>query len=190
MSNNLSTAMDLIRQDLNVISEQIKSDPKIAEAVKLLSGLNALEDVNGQPRTTLADILNLGAVGSTIGGRVPLATRPDEYYGLEPLEAAKRVLRKLGRSANMAEIMSGIKSGGGETGSEDTLRLSLARSTMEIAKIGDDLFGLLEFFPHIKRGRPGRKKKNETKEDGTPADTALDPEAPADSSDAEEPETV
>ena len=85
----------------------------------------------------------------------------------------------------MAEIMSGIKSGGGETGSEDTLRLSLARSTVEIAKIGDDLCGLLEFFPHIKRGRPGRKKKNGAKEDGAPADTPSDPETP-DDSDVEE----
>lgn len=188
MSNNLSAAMDLIRQDLNVISEQIKADPKITEAVKLLSGLNALEDVDGQPRTTLADILNLGS-GSTAGMRSSGVTRPDEYYGLEPLEAAKRVLRKLGRSANMAEIMSGIKSGGGETGSEDTLRLSLARSTVEIAKIGDDLFGLLEFFPHIKRGRPGRKKKNGAKDDGSPADATADPETP-DSSDADEAEAL
>jgi hypothetical protein len=188
MSNNLSTALDLIRQDLNVIADQIKADPKITEAVKLLAGLNALEDVDGQPRTTLADILNLGS-GSTAGMRASGVTRPDEYYGLEPLEAAKRVLRKLGRSANMAEIMSGIKSGGGETGSEDTLRLSLARSTVEIAKIGDDLFGLLEFFPHIKRGRPGRKKKNGAKEDGSPADTTADPETP-DSSDTDEAEAV
>jgi hypothetical protein len=47
--------------------------------------------------------------------------------------------------------------GGADAGNEEKLRMSLARSTWDMAKIGEDLFGLLEFYPHIKRGR---KKKN------------------------------
>lgn len=174
-----------------MIADQIKSDPKISEACKLLQGLNALEDIGEQPHTTLGSILQFGGEQSD-AGIVARSIRPDEFYGLEPLEAAKRVLRKLGRSATMAEIMNGIKAGGGETGAEDSLRLSLARSTVEIAKIGDDLFGLLEFFPHIKRGKPGRKKKNGTKEGDQPTDEDTGTEAPdaEEASDATKPVTV
>jgi hypothetical protein len=40
----------------------------------------------------------------------------------------------------------------------DELRLSLSRSTVEIYKAGDDVYGLVENFPNVKRGTPGRKK--------------------------------
>lgn len=161
---NLKSAMDLIRGQAEAVAEKIRADPKIAEIRKLLQSLNALEDLDQSTRTTLGAMLQFGDESTA-------NSRPDEFYGLEPLEAAKRVLKKLGRSASIGEIMAGIKAGGGETGPQDSLQLSLARSTMEIAKIGDGVFGLLEFYPHIKRGKPGRKKKNGdmSKQDEQPA---------------------
>jgi len=164
MTQNLQDAIGLVRNDVDLAAEEIRNDPRISALRKLLQGLNALEDLNGQARTTLGSVLQLGADEG--GGLVQnLGTRPDEFYGLEALEAAKRVLKKLGRSATLAEIVNGIRAGGGDVGSEDSLALSLARSTYEIAKIGNDRFGLVEFYPHIKRGKPGRKRKNGGKDE-------------------------
>jgi hypothetical protein len=55
-------------------------------------------------------------------------------------------LRKRGKPASLADIISGIKAGGGNPGPEGSLRTSLTRSTYQIAKINDDLFGLVEFY--------------------------------------------
>jgi hypothetical protein len=154
--------MKLIREKAESVAESIINDPRITEVRKLLSSLNTLEELSGEPMTTLAAILQFRGEDGSLASAPSDGTRPDEFYGLLPLEAAKRVLKKLGRSAPIAEIMEGIKAGGGDTGSQDSLQLSLARSTMEIAKIQDGVFGLLEFYPHIKRGKPGRKKKGET----------------------------
>jgi hypothetical protein len=46
---------------------------------------------------------------------------------------------------------------GGVQGNKETLRMSLSRSTWDVAKVGDDLYGLLEFYPHVKRGAKGKK---------------------------------
>src|SRR2546421_189104 len=60
----------------------------------------------------------------------------------------------------------------------DKLRVSLARSTFEVAKVGDDRFGLLEYYPHVKRGTPGRKKKGDTESQPTTGETVV-PDAAA-----------
>jgi hypothetical protein len=159
--DNLKAAMDLIRGKAELIADGFRSDPRITEIGKLLHSLNTLEELSGEPLTTMGTVLKFGMDESGSSSPAGASTRPDEYYGLEPLEAAKRVLKKIGRSAGISEIMAGIKAGGGETGSQSSLQLSLARSTMEIAKISDGVFGLLEFYPHIKRGKPGRRKKGE-----------------------------
>ncbi|HYW47981.1 MAG TPA: hypothetical protein VE959_34270 [Bryobacteraceae bacterium] len=175
VEQNLKAAMDLIRGQADSVAARIKADPGISEIRKLLQSLNALEELSGVPPTTLATVLQFGGDDGP-GSSTTMATRPDEFYGLEPLEAAKRVLKKLGRSATIDEIMERIKAGGGDTGSQDSLQLSLARSTVEIAKIKDGVFGLLEFYPHIKRGKPGRKKRGDSDttngtEGGPPPDT-------------------
>src|SRR5574340_115747 len=130
MDGNLKPAMDLIRAQAEAVAEKIKTDPRITEMRKLLQSLNALEELSGEPSTTLGSLLRFGGDEDSASSS-GLVTRPDEFYGLEPLEAAKRVLKKLGRSATIGEIMTGIKAGGGETGSPESLQLSLARSTVE-----------------------------------------------------------
>ncbi len=181
VDQNLRAAMDLIRGQAEVVAETIKTDPRITEIRKLLQSLNTLEELSGEPLTSLATVLQFGADDGASTASTSVVMRGDEFYGLEPLEAAKRVLKRLGRSATIAEIMAGIKAGGGETGSQDNLQLSLARSTVEIAKIKDGVFGLLEFYPHIKRGKPGRKKKG----DAEPTNGAESSQAPSAETDDE-----
>ncbi len=56
------------------------------------------------------------------------------------------------------EIVQAVRAGGGRIDSEEDLRLSLSRSTYEVAKISENMYGLVEFYAHIKRER-GKKKK-------------------------------
>jgi hypothetical protein len=58
---------------------------------------------------------------------------------------------------SFTDIVAGLRAGGCTQFDEDALRRSLIRSTYEIAKINDDLFGLVEFYPHLKRGRRRRR---------------------------------
>ena len=53
--------------------------------------------------------------------------------------------------------MAAIQAGGGDPGNEEKLRVSPSGSV----KIGDNRFGLLEFYPHVKRGK--RKKTGPVK---------------------------
>ncbi|HEY4258284.1 MAG TPA: hypothetical protein VGM66_13810, partial [Candidatus Udaeobacter sp.] len=129
----------------------------MASIVKLHGAINQLEDLAGQKRTSLAMVLNFGTAAEETPDaeqRSAIRVEPHEFYGLDALEAAKRYLHKVGpsrKSALFTDIVSAIKNGGGDPGNEDKLRLSLSRSTYEVAKIGDDRYGLLEFFPHVKR---------------------------------------
>lgn len=140
----------LKKQVLQAVSE-LRSDPKMKQILGLHAGLIALEDTCGLPKTSLAELFDL---------QEKVQVRPTEFYGLEPLDAAKKYLYKKGADgAAFPEIVIAIRSGGCELrpSEEPTLRTSLSRSTLDVAKISDDLYGLLEFFPHVKRG--GRKKK-------------------------------
>jgi hypothetical protein len=157
---NLSEALASIRNQISELVDEIKGDPRFETILKLFAALNNLEDVMGVPRTSLQSMMGFGDQPSHVDSHV--SSQPDAFYGLEPLEAAKRFLKTLAnkpsKSALFTDIVRAIRAGGGDPGNEDKLRLSLARSTFEVAKIGEDRFGLLEFFPHVKRG--GKKKKN------------------------------
>ena len=80
----------------------------------------------------------------------------------------------------MTIIIEALKTGGVKA-DEDTLRLSLSRSTWDVAKVGEDLYGLLEFYPHIKRGGRGKKAASAASgeaEPVAPITTEATPDAP------------
>jgi hypothetical protein len=165
--SNLDNAIESARQHLEAVANDLKSDPRLAKIKKLHAAVNQLEEIAGCELTSMAAILDFGKMPDFIPTRQDnflLRIEPHDFYGLEPLDAAKKYLKKVGpmaKSASFTEILTGVRSGGGDPGNEDKLRLSLTRSTYEVAKIGDDRYGLIEFFPHIKRGTPGRKKKSD-----------------------------
>jgi len=155
MDNPLKAAAEQVRQQLQDKVEAIKSDPQMAEVLKLQKGLNSLEDLLGEPHTSLSELFGLDSA--------EVGIKPGEFYGLEPLDAAKRYLKKRGGAPrSLADILEALKSGGCPA-SRDDLRLSLSRSTYDIVKAGEDLYGLIEYFPHVKRGR--KKKTNGEKQD-------------------------
>jgi hypothetical protein len=137
----------------------------------LHTGLNALETTCGLPKTGLAELFDFKDASATV--------RPTEFYGFSPLDAAKRYLKKKGADgAAFSEIVAAVRSGGCPVTptEESVLRTSLSRSTIEVAKIGDsDFYGLVEFFPHVKRGRKkGVKEAADAILDGADIDQTVE----------------
>lgn len=167
MSTTLQASIDELKESLQRLAEEIMHDPRIEEMRRLVATVNALEEFCKQPKTALATILKFGDQDQkSEGGGINI--EPDEFVGLEPLDAAKRYLKKVGRAALFQDIVAAIKSGGCNPGNQDKLKVSLGRSAWDVVKVGEDRFGLLDFYPHMKRG--GKKKKN-----GTPKE--MDPDS-------------
>jgi hypothetical protein len=144
MSNALDAAIEELKAQLAESIEAIKEDPKMAEVLKLHAALNTMEELTGAIPTSLASAFALEPTA---------AVQPGEFYGVDALKAAKQYLKKRGKPASIDEIVSAIKAGGAVVPSIDKLRVSLSRSTLDVAKVGIDHYGLLEFYPHVVRGK-------------------------------------
>jgi len=154
MSEQVRTAADNIRSEISAKASVLMAHPQIAELVQLIQSLNILEGILQVPKTTLASLLAVdGESTDSVPKSVTAVTR-DEFVHVPALEAAKRYLRKAGKPARtLEEIIKAIKSGGGDVPNISTLRTQLIRSTADIKKVADDVFGLLEWYPK-RRGRP------------------------------------
>jgi len=154
MSDALENAVADLKGKIAERVALLKDDENWRELQRLYSGLGVLEELCKLPKTDLSALLDIGGVDA--GPRIGKY----DFVADQPLDAAKKFLRMIApkqKVASMDEIMAALKSGG-LTPSRDELRLSLSRSTVEIYKAGEDIYGLVENFPHIKRGTPGRKK--------------------------------
>jgi len=151
MDDTILAAADTIRAQIQEKVDQVKSDPAMAEIVNLQSALNGLEAILGRPQSTLAQFFGLDrSVGGTPVGP---AIAPDEFVNLPALDAAKKFLRKVGRPARpFAEIVRGVRAGGGVVNYEDKFKTQMIRSN-DVKKVGEDLFGLAEWYP-ARKGRP------------------------------------
>jgi hypothetical protein len=153
MTDALENAVFEIRGKIAEQVAALQAEASWQEIKRLHAGLNALEEICKVPKTDLGTVLGLG-----IEGRPKI--KQYEFAGLPPLEAAKQYLRKIApeqKAASLDEIVAALESGDLKA-NRDELRISLSRSTTEIYKAGEDIYGLVENFPHIKRGTPGRKK--------------------------------
>ena len=151
MSTAFQSATDEMKRIIQEKVAEIKNNPAMGEILKLMQALNSMEDLMSEPRTSLAQVFDL-----------QLETEPsqhtirfDEFVGFTPLEAAKKYLKKMKEARPFLEIVEAINGGGGKIGSEDELKTSLSRSTLEVVKIGER-YGLLEHYPQIKRGKKKR----------------------------------
>lgn len=146
MENPIRTSIATLRQEIDLKVEKIKADPTMAEILRLHNALNTLEDLIQEPHTNLAVIFGMD---KSAGVHI----RADEFYGLQPHEAAKKYLRRAGEARPFQEIVEAIQKGGCRVSDEDTLRRSLIRSTADVAKVSEDVFGLVEFYGNLKRGK-------------------------------------
>ena len=78
----------------------------------------------------------------------------------------EKYLKKRVSGRPFREIVDSLQAGGCRVNDEAELRVSLGRSTYEIAKVGNDVYGLLEFYPHIKRGKKKKPGAVEEPEQG------------------------
>ncbi|MBF0635445.1 MAG: hypothetical protein HQK85_12395, partial [Nitrospinae bacterium] len=150
--------------------DEIKNNPLMLEVLKIHHGLNSMEDLIGERRTTLSEIFKMDSEQGEPSPK-PLLTRPDEFFSLDPVEAAKKFLRKKGHALHFNEIVRGIKAGGCSIPSEEKFRTTLGRSTFVFAKIDENHYGLLDFYKDEKDKRfkkvkeRGAKTKSETSEE-------------------------
>ena len=69
--------------------EGLKNHPSMREVIRLHEGLNALETLMQQPKTSLGDLLGLGDL--SIGGSPLSRVRFDDFVGLGGIDAARGI---------------------------------------------------------------------------------------------------
>lgn len=159
MEKILKENIESLRKALTDEVALLKNDPRFGKVVKLVTALNSIEEVAGHPKTAISELLGVfnGNVNTneqnTLKTVNSMKIRSDEFFGKGPLEAAKIYLKKIGQAVEFNDIVQAIKTGGCEVRDMDKLRLGLSRSVYDIAKVGDNSYGLLEFYPAIKADR-------------------------------------
>lgn len=82
--------------------------------------------------------------------------RPDQFFGKALATAVGEYLQLVGYACLVSEIMEGLRRGGYDWGGakfpERVLRINLAKNTAKFVQIkGSDSFGLLQWYPDVKR---------------------------------------
>jgi hypothetical protein len=161
--SSFDETIEKLKEEIGIHVTQLKSHGSWAQLEKLYVALGTIQDLAGESRTSLVELLGIEG-GPGQGVRIT----PGEFYGVDAGLAAKRFLKRKGSAATLDEIIQAIESGGAKVNRHD-LRISLSRSTWDVAKVGQDMYGLLEFYPHVKRGK---KKSGESGGPDEPTDEA------------------
>lgn len=101
---------------------------------------------------SIGDALPYPEIASeSIGG-----IRPDQFFSKPLAGAVREYLAMRGHAATVGEILDGLRQGGFDFGrdkfAEKNLRISLGKNSQTFVQVkGSDSFGLLEFYPNLKR---------------------------------------
>ena len=149
MSDSFAGTIEKLRTEIATNVATLKDDPAWMQVDKLYRALNTIEDLAEVPKTTLAQLF--GFVDASSGGSV----RSGEFIGMDALDAAKAYLeKKKAEAASLDEIVDALLKGGANLVSRDILSKSLSRSTWDVVKApGQELYQLVKFSPHVKRGK-------------------------------------
>ncbi len=168
MTDSLENAISDLKKRIAEHVAALRQDEHWREVQKLYTGLGVLEGLCGQPTTSLAVLLGISGEDSV------LKIENWEFAGQPPLEAAKKYLKMIApkrKAAPLDEIVKALDEGGLKA-SRDELRISLSRSTYEVYKVSDDVYGLLEFFPHVREKRKKKAAAGEVPDNSTTQDDA------------------
>ena len=140
--------------------------------------LTKLEDLEtaalGTPSTGTLTVALSGVEGRGQVGQVQpakrrqnAAIRPDEFFGVEPMEAAKTFMRSVGHAVSFDEITDAVHKGGAAIKGADwreRLEISLKRSPYQVITVADKTYGLAEFYSEeqLKRFRGSRRSEPES----------------------------
>jgi hypothetical protein len=173
MGDEIHEAAGKLLERLQAKVDILKATPEMEEVLKLQRALNAMEELIARPPTTLAEVFGLESVA---GGDRTKSLKPWEFTGMKPLEAAKHYLRKMGEPRMIDDIVDAIRDHGGNPGSVDHLKTSLTRSTLDVVKVNEEMYGPIEAFKHI--SRKGKPKKSAGAAQAAEADSEAEEEAP------------
>jgi len=177
--NTVEIVFDLEPTKLEDLAVAVAGEPVMPLSHMVLSGV----DVRGGAPQPSAPKRGRGLAG----------LRPDQYFGEEPLEAAKAYMKSVGHAIHFDEIADAVERGGAATrgaGWRDRLELSLKRSPYEVIMVSEKTFGLSEFYSEeqLKRIRDARrgtdadsnvKKKLKPKSKPKPKPKQTTPAAPS-----------
>lgn len=177
MNEAYRNALVQARNDLAVKVEEVKVSSIMTEILELHQTLNGLESLLKEPKTSLGSLFNLTPGEGETSNRARV--RFDEFAGLSALDAAKKYLKKCQEARPFKEIMESIIEGGGKVESEDQLKMSLSRSTLDVVKI-NERYGLLDDYPSIKAQRASKAKKQSRSDQGPSGNLSDSPSKEAD----------
>lgn len=146
--NTVETVFDLPLTNLSDLETSALAEPTSLPPLSMALGIGA--DARNQPTK------RRGSVG----------IRPDEYFGVEPMEAAKLFLRSVGHAVHFDEITDAVQKGGAATKGADwreRLEISLKRSPYQVITVAEKTHGLAEFYSEdqLKRFRSSRKGESD-----------------------------
>jgi hypothetical protein len=150
MSDAFDETIEKLRAEIGDHVRALKANDEWAEVEKLYRALGVIEGLAGSSRTSLADLF--GFSDESAGGAY---VRAGEFMGRDAVDAAKLYLeKKKDAASSLDEIMGAVEKGGASQISRDALRVSLVRSTWDVFKApGQDLYTLVKFLPHVRRGK-------------------------------------
>lgn len=147
--NTFDETIEKLKAEIEGHVATLKGNETWAQVEKIYRALGTIEELAGLPRTSLAELFGFAEAHATA------TVAPGEFMGMEALEAAKLYLeKKKSVASSLEEVMEALQKGGAQQVGRDVLRISLARSTWDVQKApGQDLYTLVKFLPHVKRGK-------------------------------------
>jgi hypothetical protein len=158
--NGFDETIEKLKSEIESHISTLKTNEAWVQVEKIYRALGTIEELAGAPKSTLASLFGFADASSGT------AVVQGEFMGMDALDAAKLYMeKKKAVASSLDEIIEAIQKGGAQQIGRDTLRTSLGRSTWDVAKApGQELYTLVKFLPHLKRGK---KKSGQSEEPDT-----------------------
>lgn len=162
--SSFNDTIEKLKSEIEVHIATLKANDAWAQVEKIYRALGTIEELEGTPKTSLAELFGFGASSSAV------TVTQGEFMGMEAVAAAKLYMeKKKAVASSLDEIIEAIQKGGAQQVGRDSLRTSLGRSTWDVAKApGQELYTLIKFLPHMKRSK---KKSGQTEGPDTPTES-------------------
>lgn len=147
--SSFDETIEKLRTEIETHVATIKSNDAWSQVEKIYRALGTIEELAGVPKTSLAELFGFTDVSSAT------SVVQGEFMGMEALDAAKLYMdKKKAVASTLDEIIEAIQKGGAQQVNRETLRTSLGRSTWDVMKApGQELYTLVKYLPHVKRGK-------------------------------------
>lgn len=165
--SSFDETIEKLKEEIEGHIAKLKGSDAWADAEKLYRALGTIEELAATPKTTLAELFGFADANS--GATVT----PGEFMGMDAVAAAKLYMeKKKAIASTLDEILDALQKGGAQQVGRDALRTSLSRSTWDLQKApGQDLYTLVKYLPHVKRGK-GKKSGQTTEGPDTTTETS------------------